>query len=164
MFTEEYFLLIHWFKNLYTIVNGPSFAEGPDAPINTGAMGTAVACWKGRSNVGILITKAEANQMHQRISFADDDASRSQEAAVAVEAELDPPQGGNLTIIDAENELNVSKSDQVIGNSIDEPQNGTVPSEADLEIDGADKQTEGTLVGGDVAVGTAEIMEISFAN
>jgi hypothetical protein len=140
------------------------FAEGPDAPINTGAMGTAVACWKGRSNVGILITKAEANQMHQRISFADDDVSRSQEAAVAVEAELDPPQGGKLTIIDAENELNV-QSDQVIGNSIDEePQNGTVPSKADLEIDGADKQTEGTLVGGDVAVGTAEIVEISFAN
>lgn len=159
MFTEMYFLFPHLLKNLYIKVNGPSFAEGSDAPINTGAMGTAVACWKGRSNVGILITKAEANQMHQRISFADDEVSRSQEAAV--EAELDP---GNMTSTDAGSELNVSKSDAMIGNSIDELQNGTVPSKANQLADAAHKPTEGTLMGGDIAGDTAEIVEISSAN
>lgn len=112
---------------------GLSFADGPDAPINTGAMGAAVACWKGRSNVGILITKAEANQMHQRISFTDD-VSRPPEAAVAVEAELDPTQGGNMTSANAGNYLKVSNSDQVIG---EEPQNGTVPVKAVQLLDGA---------------------------
>ena len=145
MFIKEYFLFSRWFKNLYPNVNGSLFAEGPDAPINTGAMNTAVACWKGRSNVGILITKAEANQMHQRISFADD-VSRPQETAVALEAELDPTQVGS--------ELIGSKSDQVIGNSIDEPQNETVPSKANQLFDGA----KGDLVSGDVAGDTAEIV------
>ncbi|KAG0566732.1 hypothetical protein KC19_7G083400 [Ceratodon purpureus] len=133
--------------------------EGPDAPINSGAVGTAVACWKGRSNVGILITKAEANQMHQRISFADDDVSRSEEAVVAVEAS----QGGNMTSVDAGSELNVSKNGQK-DNSINEPQNGTAPSKADQLDDGAHNQTEGTLMGGDVVGDTTEIVEISSAN
>ena len=154
-----YFLFPRSLKNLYTNVNGPPFAEGPDAPINSGAVGTAVACWKGRSNVGILITKAEANQMHQRISFADDDVSRSEEAVVAVEAS----QGGNMTSVDAGSELNVSKNGQK-DNSINEPQNGTAPSKADQLDDGAHNQTEGTLMGGDVVGDTTEIVEISSAN
>lgn len=47
-------------------------AEGPDAATNIGATDTAVACWRGRTNLSVLITKAEANQMHQRLSFNED--------------------------------------------------------------------------------------------
>jgi len=96
---------------------GYLFAEGPDAATNTGAMSTAVACWRGRSNISVLITKAEANQMHQRLSFADE----SEPAAIAMEGESKSAEVNDLTGPGARNELIASsKSDQAVVNNADE--------------------------------------------
>ena len=113
------------------------FAEGPDASTNPGAMSTAVACWKGRSNISVLITKAEADQMYQRLSFGDKVAEPTlaeakpitpDEVAVGmVEVESKRIQIDDLQSTDAG-----SKIDQVVTHNIDEElQNGTVPGNAD---------------------------------
>ncbi|KAG0558875.1 hypothetical protein KC19_10G061000 [Ceratodon purpureus] len=110
--------------------------EGPDASTNPGAMSTAVACWKGRSNISVLITKAEANQMYQRLSFGDKVAEPTlaeakpitpDEVAVGMEVESKRTQIDDLQSTDAG-----SKIDQVVTHNIDEElQNGTVPGNAD---------------------------------
>ncbi|KAG0558873.1 hypothetical protein KC19_10G060800 [Ceratodon purpureus] len=111
--------------------------EGPDASTNPGAMSTAVACWKGRSNISVLITKAEADQMYQRLSFGDKLAEPTlaeakpitpDEVAVGmVEVESKRIQIDDLQSTDAG-----SKIDQVVTHNIDEElQNGTVPGNGD---------------------------------
>lgn len=117
--------------------------EGPDAAINGGSMGIAVACWKGRNNVSILITKAEANQMHQRLSFVDDPVSGPQETAGAIGGELATTLSNDATITDAGSDLKRSpKDDQVVADSIvEEPQNGIIPSKADQLVAEAHEQT-----------------------
>lgn len=106
-------------------------------------MGIAVACWKGRNNVSILITKAEANQMHQRLSFVDDPVSGPQETAGAIGGELATTLSNDATITDAGSDLKRSpKDDQVVADSIvEEPQNGIIPSKADQLVAEAHEQT-----------------------
>jgi len=102
---------------LFIDVVGYLFAEGPDAAANTGAMSTAVACWRGRSNIGVLVTKAEADQMHQRLSFADE----SEPEAVTMEVESKTTEVSDVIGPDAGNELIAnSKSDQALVNDADE--------------------------------------------
>lgn len=120
-------------------------------------MGVAVACWKGRNNVSILITKAEANQMHQRLSFADDPVSGPHETAGAIGAESPSTRSNDATIVDTGSDLKESPNDdQFVADSIiEEPQNGTIPSKADQLVAEAREQTKVTLVSGNVAENTA---------
>lgn len=56
-------------------------------------MSTAVACWRGRSNVSVLVTKAEADQMHQRLCFTDE----AEPASDAMDLDSKTKEGDELT-------------------------------------------------------------------
>lgn len=46
--------------------------DGADKVSSDQPLATAVGCWRGRTNVSLLITKAEAGQMLQRLSLNDE--------------------------------------------------------------------------------------------
>lgn len=55
----------------------------------------AVGCWRGRSNVSLLITKTEAVQFLQRLSLSEGD---SKPVSIADDDELQIPDGANTDL------------------------------------------------------------------
>lgn len=120
-------------------------AEGPDAATNIGASDTAVACWRGRTNVSVLITKAEANQMHQRLSFGDDEGTFTNRTS---EVEAVPTGGGALPVEKAGSEAQVDDKSAEIGdldNTALQVGNGTESVKSDQAATAASLQATDNL-------------------
>lgn len=126
-------------------------AEGPDAATNIGASDTAVACWRGRTNVSVLITKAEANQMHQRLSFGDAEVTLTNQTS---EVEVVPAaEGGPLQAEKAGSEAQVDEKSAEIGDLDNiglQVGNGTEPAKSDQAATAAALQATDNLPEGNV--------------
>jgi len=126
-------------------------SEGPDAATNIGASDTAVACWRGRTNVSVLITKAEANQMHQRLSFGDAEVTLTNQTS---EVEVVPAaEGGPLQAEKAGSEAQVNEKSAEIGDLDNiglQVGNGTEPAKSDQAATAAALQATDNLPEGNV--------------